>query len=110
MPAFTQGELKNNYKLLNQIMQKASPEMIADVGGGRINKITVGNLWKAVPAIIETVDYTINLDAGWDIALGEGNETTDLELPMLFDLKLGGKFLVNADGNIWKSDGKFISY
>ena len=110
MPAFTQGELKNNYKLLNQIMQKASPEMIADVGGGRINKITVGNLWRAVPAIIETVDYTINLDAGWDIALGEGNETTDLELPMLFDLKLGGKFLVNADGNIWKSDGKFISY
>lgn len=110
MPAFTQGELKNNYKLLNQIMQKASPEMFSDVGGGRINNITVGNLWQAVPSIIETVDYTINLDAGWDIALGEGNETTSLELPMLFDLKIGGKFLVNADGKIWKSDGKFISY
>jgi len=110
MPAFTQGELKNNYRLLNQIMQKASPEMFSDVGGGRVNKITVGNLWKAVPAIIENVDYTVNLDAGWDIALGEGNETTSLELPMLFDLKIGGKFLVNADGKIWKSDGKFISY
>ena len=84
--------------------------MFSDVGGGRVNKITVGNLWKAVPAIIENVDYTINLDAGWDIALGEGNETTSLELPMLFDLKIGGKFLVNADGKIWKSDGKFISY
>jgi len=110
MPAFTQGELKNNYRLLNQIMQKASPEMFSDVGGGRVNKITVGNLWKAIPAIIENVDYTINLDAGWDIALGEGNETTNLELPMLFDLKIGGKFLVNADGKIWKSDGKFLSY
>ena len=110
MPAFTQGELKNNYKLLNQIMQKASPEMYSGVGGGRINNITVGNLWKSVPSIIETVDYTINLDAGWDINLGEGNETSGLELPILFDLKLGGKFLVNADGEIWKSDGKFIGY
>ena len=84
--------------------------MYSGVGGGRINNITVGNLWKSVPSIIETVDYTINLDAGWDINLGEGNETSGLELPILFELKLGGKFLVNADGEIWKSDGKFIGY
>ena len=108
MPAFTSGELKNNYKLLNDIMKAVAPKIISGVGGGRIHEITVGSLWKEVPAIIDSFDYKVNMDAGWDIGFGEGKETQGKELPMLFTVTMGGKFLVNADGEIWKSTGDFF--
>jgi len=108
MPAFTSGELKNNYKILNDIMGYVSPKLYSHVGGGRIQELTVGSLWKKVPVIVDSFDYTINMDAGWDINLGEDKETTGHELPMLFEIKMGGKFLVNADGNTWQSEGEFF--
>ena len=108
MPAFTSAELKNNYKILNDIMGYVSPKMYSGVGGGRIQKITVGSLWQEIPCIVDSFDYTVNLDAGWDINYGEDKETAGHELPMLFDIKLGGKFLVNADGTIWQSGGEFF--
>lgn len=108
MPAFTSAELKNNYKILNDIMGYISPKMYSEVGGGRIQKITVGDLWNNIPCIVDSFDYTVNLDAGWDINYGEDKETAGHELPMLFDIKLGGKFLVNADGTIWQSGGEFF--
>lgn len=108
MPAFTSEELKQNYKTLNSIMGYISPKMYSEVGGGRIQKITVGHLWDNIPCIVDSFDYTVNLDAGWDINHGEGKETSGKELPMLFDIKMSGKFLVNADGTIWQSGGQFF--
>tara|TARA_R110000744_G_scaffold135942_6_gene245657 strand:+ start:884 stop:3700 length:2817 start_codon:yes stop_codon:yes gene_type:complete len=108
MPAFTSGELKNNYKIMNDIMGYVSPKMYSGVGGGRIQTLTVGSLWQEVPCIVDSFDYTVNLDAGWDINYGEGKETSGHELPMLFDIKISGKFLVNADGTIWQSGGQFF--
>ena len=67
-------------------------------------------------------DYSINQDGGWDIGHGMkedwdegggevlvGAETTELELPMLFSVSLGGKFLANDDGGIWNAQGRFFS-
>lgn len=109
VPAFTKGELKNNYKILNDLMKTISPKLYGGVAGGQINKITVGALWTEVPTIIDNFDYKINFDAGWDIALGEDNETAGFELPMLFDITMGGKFLVNHDGEIWTDKGNFFN-
>lgn len=109
VPAFTKGELKNNYKILNDLMKTVSPKLYGGVAGGQINKITVGALWINIPTIIDNFDYKINFDAGWDIALGEDNETAGFELPMLFDVTMGGKFIVNHDGEIWTDKGNFFN-
>ena len=116
LAAFSSNELINNYKKLNNIMRLSSPKIIANYAGGQINKITVGDIWIERPIIISACDYTFQ-DAGWDIGHGveanwddgEGNaETTKYELPIMFDVSLGGKFLVNADDNIWSSEGTFF--
>jgi len=117
MAAFTSNELLNNYKKLNQLMQLSSPKIISGYAGGHITKLNVGSIWKDMPIIIKSFDYQINNDAGWDIGHGKeagwddgtGHaETTTKELPMMWDINLGGEFLVNADGNLWTNESKFF--
>jgi hypothetical protein len=117
LAAFHSEELIANYKKLNGLMRLASPKIIAGYAGGQINKVTCGHLWREVPCIIDTCEYAINNDGGWDIGHGfdkgwddgAGNaETVKFELPMLLDVTLGGKFLTNSDGNIWSSEGAFF--
>ena len=118
VPAFTSKELKKNFQNLNMIMRHASPTIQAQVAGGNITYITVGDLWDELPTLLTDFDYTINQDGGWDInhgrlegwSDGEGAaETVTHELPMLFSVSLGGKFLANDDGGIWNSQGRFFS-
>jgi len=117
MAAFTSNELLNNYKKLNQLMQLSSPKIISGYAGGHITKLNVGSIWKDMPIVIKSFDYTINNDAGWDIGHGKeagwddgtGHaETTKKELPIMWDVSLGGEFLVNADGNLWTNESKFF--
>jgi len=117
LAAFTSKELLNNYKKLNAMMQLASPKIISSYAGGHITKMTVGSIWKDMPIIISSIDYEINNDAGWDIGHGKDAgwndgighaETTKKELPMMFDLSLGGEFLANADGNLWTNESNFF--
>ena len=98
-------------------MQLASPKIISSYAGGHITKMTVGSIWKDMPIIISSIDYEINNDAGWDIGHGKDAgwndgighaETTKKELPMMFDLSLGGEFLANADGNLWTNESNFF--
>jgi hypothetical protein len=98
VPAFTSEELINNYTNLNSLMVAISPKEANGVLGGRVNHITVGNLWIKKPCIIDSLDYDIDLDAGWDIGIGKDNETSQKQLPMLFDIKIGGKFLLPMSG------------
>ena len=108
VPAFSVGELKNNYKNLNLLLQASAPKIISGVAGGQFHKITVGDLWVDKDIIIDSIKPTYNIKS-WDIALGEADkETSGLELPMHFDIAIGGKFLVNADGIIWNNEGKFF--
>tara|TARA_R110000787_G_scaffold276071_2_gene384916 strand:+ start:16 stop:2028 length:2013 start_codon:yes stop_codon:yes gene_type:complete len=123
VPAFTAKELKKNFQNLNMLMRHASPTITgAQVAGGNISYITVGDLWDEVPTLLTDFDYSINQDGGWDIGHGMkedwdegggevlvGAETTELELPMLFSVSLGGKFLANDDGGIWNAQGRFFS-
>ena len=117
MAAFTTNELLNNYKKLNQLMQLSSPKIMSGYAGGHITKLNVGSIWKDMPIIIKSFDYAINNDAGWDIGHGlekgwdDGTghaETTAKELPMMWDVNIGGEFLVNADGNVWTNESNFF--
>jgi len=107
VPSFTSEELKHNYKNLNLLLKKAAPKIISGVAGGQFHKITVGHLWVDKDVIIDSIAPTYNLES-WDIAFGEGRETSGLELPMHFDIQIGGKFLVNADGTIWSDQSDFF--
>tara|TARA_R100001230_G_C5689830_1_gene202903 strand:+ start:137 stop:3016 length:2880 start_codon:yes stop_codon:yes gene_type:complete len=118
VPAFTVKELKKNFQNLDTIMRHASPTITsAQVAGGNITYITVGDLWDELPTLLTDFDYTINQEGGWDIAHGrlegwmDGDgaaETIEHELPMLFSVTLGGKFLANDDGGIWNANGRFF--
>ena len=117
LAAFHSEELIANYKKLNGLMRLSSPKIIAGYAGGQINKITCGHLWRDIPCIIDSCEYAIDEAGGWDIGHGldkgwddgTGNaETVKFELPMLLNVSLGGKFLTNADGNIWSSEGSFF--
>lgn len=107
VPSFTAAELKHNYSNLNELLKKAAPKIISGVAGGQFHKLTVGHLWIDKDIIIDSIVPTYNLDS-WDIAFGEGKETSGLEIPMHFSIQIGGKFLVNADGTIWSDQSDFF--
>jgi len=107
VPSFTAAELKHNYTNLNSLLKLAAPKIISGVAGGQFHKITIGHLWVDKDIIIDSIQPTYNI-ASWDIAFGNDKETSGLELPMHFDLTIGGKFLVNADGTIWSDQSDFF--
>ena len=113
LAAFHNKELKENYKRLNYFMQLASPKIVSGYASGHISKITVGDLWKEIPCLVDSFDYTINNDAGWDINIQGDNESGDepvgYVLPIMLDVNLGGKFLENHDGKIWNAEGYFFN-
>ena len=107
VPSFTAAELKHNYSNLNELLKKAAPKIISGVAGGQFHKLTIGHLWVDKDIIIDSIAPTYNLDS-WDIAFGEDKETSGLEIPMHFEIQIGGKFLVNADGTIWSDQSDFF--
>lgn len=108
VPSFSSQELKRNYLRLNNLMRLASPKIVANYASGNILKLTVGNLWDDLPIIIDSFEYGF-MDDQWDIAFGEGHETSKFELPMHYEVTMGGKFLENADGSIWNAEGTFFN-
>ena len=124
MPAFTALDLQWNYKRLNGLMQLAAPATSGDHAGGQIVLITVGDLWDDKSVIIDKVDYTINLDAGWDIAIEDQTTIDKLtvngaqnlkktssgkKLPMYFDVAIGGHFLCDEAGSVWSNTSDFFN-
>ena len=124
MPAFTALDLQWNYKRLNGLMQLAAPATSGDHAGGQIVLITVGDLWDDKSVIIDKVDYTINLDAGCDIAIEDQTTIDKLtvngaqnlkktssgkKLPMYFDVAIGGHFLCDEAGSVWSNTSDFFN-
>tara|TARA_R100000152_G_C6780091_1_gene212446 strand:- start:288 stop:3104 length:2817 start_codon:yes stop_codon:yes gene_type:complete len=107
VPSFSSQELKRNYLRLNNFMRLASPKITSGYASGNILELTLGHLFVARPIIINSFTHTYNNDQ-WDIAFGEGARTSKFELPMHYDIEIGGKFLDNHDGSVWNAEGTFF--
>jgi len=112
VPSFSAQELKRNYLRLNNLMRLASPKIVSQYASGNIVELTVGHLWVDQACIIDTFQYNF-IGEQWDIAFGDvgekGSETSKFELPMHYEVTMGGKFLVNYDGGVWNNEGTFLN-
>jgi hypothetical protein len=109
IPAFTSRELKANYNKLDQLYKMASPTI--DSSGlptAPLNKFTLGDLYDDVNVLIEKITFTIEEDFSWDIGVGDGDETSGAQLPMIIKLNLSYKFATNVDGNLFTNASRFF--
>tara|TARA_R110000764_G_scaffold109101_3_gene195137 strand:+ start:1755 stop:3389 length:1635 start_codon:yes stop_codon:yes gene_type:complete len=109
IPAFTSKELKANYNKLDQLYKMASPTI--DSSGlptAPLNKFTLGDLYDDVNVLIEKITFTIEEDFSWDIGVGDGDETSGAQLPMIIKLNLSYKFATNVDGNLFTNASRFF--
>jgi hypothetical protein len=109
IPAFTSRELKANYNKLDQLYKMASPTI--DSSGlptAPLNKFTLGDLYDDVNILIEKITFTIEEDFSWDIGVGDGDETSGAQLPMVIKLNLSYKFATNVDGNLFTNSSRFF--
>ena len=109
IPAFTSRELKANYNKLDQLYKMASPTI--DSSGlptAPLNKFTLGDLYDGVNVLIEKITFTIEEDFSWDIGVGDGDETSGAQLPMIIKLNLSYKFATNVDGNLFTNASRFF--
>jgi hypothetical protein len=107
VPSFSSPELKRNYLRLNNLMRLASPKIVAGYASGNILELTVGSMWKDMPIVITSFNHKF-MDDQWDIAFGEDQQTSGFELPMHYEVEIGGAFLANHDGSIWNAEGTFF--
>tara|TARA_B110000858_G_C17809511_1_gene480232 strand:- start:10190 stop:11308 length:1119 start_codon:yes stop_codon:yes gene_type:complete len=109
IPAFTAKELKANYNKLDKLYKMASPSI--DGSGlptAPLNKFTLGDLYDEVNVIIEKITFTLEEDYSWDIGIGDDDETSGAQLPMVIKLNLSYKFATNVDGNLFTNSSRFF--
>lgn len=109
IPSFTAAELKANYNKLDRLYKMASPSIdSAGLPIAPLNKFTLGDLYDDVNVIIEKITFTLEEDYSWDLGIGDGDETSGAQLPMVIKLNLSYKFATNVDGNLFTNSSRFF--
>ena len=74
VPALSRGDMVSNYKKLNQLIWSTAPSYssgenstIAGIMRGSITKFTMGNYFKGMPCVIQSVNLSEIEGMGWDI-------------------------------------------
>jgi hypothetical protein len=91
VPVLSKLDLSTSYKKLNQLINTVAPfystATSAGVSGlltGTITEVTMGDYWKNMPVLVNSIGYTPISDMGWDIARNtDGTKTsrTNEQLP-----------------------------
>ena len=83
VPVLSKGDLATAYTRLNQLINTVAPfystgtsSGVTGLMTGVITKITMGDYWKSMPILINSVNYAPITDMGWDIGrtIGGGRE------------------------------------
>ena len=111
VPSFTANETIKNYRKVNNLLANCRATYNDDgIPTAPINYITLGDYWTNKPCIVESINNTV-ITHDWDIAFGEGRQTTGKELCKHFQLDVNLKFVsVPQDSsNAWYFGNNIIS-
>ncbi len=111
VPSFTANETIKNYRKVNNLLANCRATYNDDgIPTAPINYITLGDYWTNKPCIVESINNTV-ITHDWDIAFGEGRQTTGKELCKHFQLDVNIKFVsVPQDSsNAWYFGNNIIS-
>ena len=74
----TRKEMRPLYKKLNHLISQVYPDYSKQgFMRGSVVKLTIGDYLYRVPGFLENVNVTLNTDVGWEVLLGEYDETGD---------------------------------
>lgn len=91
VPVLSKLDLGKSYQKLNQLINTVAPfystatKSGAGVSGlltGTITEVTMGDYWKKMPVLVNSISYTPISDMGWDIGRNvDGTARTNEQLP-----------------------------
>jgi hypothetical protein len=89
LPVLSKGDLATAYTRLNQLVNTVAPYYstgtssgVTGLMTGIITKITMGDYWRNMPVLVNSVNYTPITDMGWDIGRSiDGTKIANSQLP-----------------------------
>ena len=93
----TRSEMQPLYRKLNHLISQVYPDYspAQSFMRGSVVKLTIGDYLYRVPGFLDSVNVTLGTDVGWEILLGQYDESDVAQLPFVVDVNCTFKPILN---------------